>query len=110
MYPSLEQLAVTMADSDEIEVKMMISLDASVFSRSSVDVICQIREESLDYEKLETMPGMIGHMVMPEDTLWTLAKTYYASPDDIREVNGLEGEELTVGKPVLIVKNMEIFK
>ena len=110
VYPSLEQLAVTMADSDEIEVKMMISLDASVFSRSSVDVICQIREESLDYEKLETMPGMIGHMVMPEDTLWTLAKTYYASPDDIQEVNGLEGEELPVGKPVLIVKNMEIFK
>ena len=30
--------------------------------------------------------------------------------EDIKEVNGLDGEELPVGKPILIVKNMEIFK
>lgn len=110
VYPSLEQLVVTMADSDEIEAKMMISLDASVFSKTSVEVIRQIREESLDFGKLEAMPGIVGHMVKSEDTLWTLAKMYYVSPEDIKEVNGLDGEELPVGKPILIVKNMEIFK
>ena len=70
----------------------------------------QIREESLDFGKLEAMPGIVGHMVKSEDTLWTLAKMYYVSPEDIKEVNGLDGEELPVGKPILIVKNMEIFK
>ena len=110
VYPSLEQLSVTMTDSDEIEVKMMISLDAAVFSYTSVELVHQIREEALDYETLEAMPGIVGHRILPEDTLWSVAKTYYASPEDIKEVNDLEDEMLIVGKSILIVKNMEIFK
>ena len=110
VYPSLEQLSVTMTESDEIEVKMMISLDASVFTYTSAEMVQQIREETLDYEKLEAMPGIVGHRVLPGDTLWSVAKTYYASPEDIKEVNNLEEEQLIVGKPILIVKNMEIFK
>ena len=73
-------------------------------------MVCQIREEALDYETLEAMPGIVGHRILPEDTLWSVAKTYYASPEDIKEVNDLEDEMLIVGKSILIVKNMEIFK
>ena len=110
VYPSVEQLNVTMTDSDEIEVKMVISLDATIFKIVSVEVVSQVLEEALDYKKIEAMPGMIGHMVGSEDTLWALAKQYYASPEDIREMNGLDGDKLPVGESILIMKNMEIFK
>lgn len=39
-----------------------------------------------------------------------VGKKYYASPEDIREVNELSGDELPVGQPILIMKNMEILK
>ena len=110
VFPSIEQLSAAMTDNDEIEIRMVISLDASVYKNVSADVVCQVREEALDYEKLESMPSMIGHVVMPGDTLWALAKTYFAAPEDIREMNHLNGDELTVGQSVFIVKNMEIFK
>ena len=110
VYPSVEQLNVTMTDSDEIEVKMIVSLDTAIFKSVPIEVVCQVREEALDFEKIEAMPGMIGHVVEPNDSLWTLAKMYYASPEDIREINHLEGDELPVGQPLLIMKNMEIFK
>lgn len=106
----LEQLTATMTDSNEIEVKMIISLDASIFKNVNVGVVCQITEEPLDFGKIESMPGMVGHIVAPEDTIWALAKKYYASPEDIREVNDIKGDELPVGQSVLIMKNMEIFK
>lgn len=110
IFPGLEQLNATMTDNDEIEVKMIISLDASVFKSEKVQVVTQVREEPLDFEKIEAMPGMTGHVVEAGDSIWTLAKKYYASPEDIREVNGLNGDELPVGQPILIMKNMEILK
>lgn len=106
----IEQLNTTMTDSDEIEVKMTISLDASIYKYIDTDVVCQVFEEPLDYDKIESMPGIVGHVVMPEDTLWNLAKKYDANPKDLIEMNGLTGEELLPGMSVLIMKNMEIFK
>lgn len=110
IFPSLEQLNATMTDNDEIEVKMVISLDASIFKSEGIQIVTQVREEPLDFEKIEAMPGMTGHVIEEGDSIWTLAKKYYASPEDIREVNGLTGDELPVGQPILIMKNMEIFK
>lgn len=110
IFPSLEQLNATMTDNDEIEVKMVISLDASIFKSEEIQIVTQVREEPLDFEKIEAMPGMTGHVIEEGDSIWTLAKKYYASPEDIREVNGLTGDELPVGQPILIMKNMEIFK
>lgn len=110
IFPSLEQLSATMTDNDEIEVKMVISLDASIFKSENIQVVTQVREEPLDFEKIEAMPGMTGHVIEEGDSIWTLAKKYYASPEDIREVNGLKGDELPVGQPILIMKNMEILK
>lgn len=110
VYPGLGQLTATMTDSDEIEVKMVISLDASIFKPIEIQVVTQVREEPLDFEKIEAMPGMTGHVVTQEDTLWTLAKKYGAAPEDIREINSIVGDELPVGQPILIMKNMEILK
>ena len=106
----IEQLNTTMTDSDEIEVKMTISLDASIFRYMDTDVVCQVFEEPLDYAKIESMPGIVGHVVMPEETLWNLAKKYDANPEELKEMNSLSGEDLIPGQSVLIMKNMEIFK
>lgn len=110
VYPGVEQLSVTMTDSDEIEVKMLISLDASVLKTLPVEVVCQVKEEPLDYVQMESMPSMIGHVVTDGDTLWTLAKKYYANPEEICEINDLKEDKLPIGQPILITKNMEIFK
>lgn len=110
IYPGLEQLNATMTDNAEVEVKMVISLDASVFETIGIQAVTQVKEEPLDFEKIEAMPGMTGHVVTAEDSIWTLAKKYCATPEDIREINGITGDELPVGQPILIMKNMEIIK
>lgn len=108
--PGVEQLNVTMSNSDEIEVKMVISLDATIFKPMTFQAVCQVQEEPVDFEKIEAMPSMLSHIVEPEDSLWTLAKRYSANPEDILEINELTEDTLPVGQPILIMKNMEIFK
>ncbi|MDD6231695.1 SPOCS domain-containing protein [Frisingicoccus sp.] len=110
IYPSLEQLNASMTDNNEIEVKMIISLDTSVFKSLEIPVVNDVHEEPLDFEKIEAMPGITGHVVSEGDSIWNLAKRYYASPEDIRELNDLKGDELLAGQPLLIMKNMEILK
>ena len=51
---------------------------------------------------------MVGYITKEGDTLWKLAKCFFASLEDIREINGLESDELTPGTPLLIMKNMDI--
>ena len=92
------------------EVKMIISLDTSVFKSLEIPVVNDVHEEPLDFEKIEAMPGITGHVVSEGDSIWNLAKRYYASPEDIRELNDLKGDELLAGQPLLIMKNMEILK
>ena len=55
----LEQLSTTMIDSNEIEVRAVINLNAVVFSGREEEIISEIREEELDMEKLQNMPGTV---------------------------------------------------
>lgn len=104
--PVLEQMSSNMQDSEEIEVKMMLVLSAIVFKRMKVSVIEDIKEEPMDESAWEAMPGIIGYIVKPGDELWTLAKNFNTTVDEIMSANGLEQDQLTPGqKLILIVRN-----
>lgn len=108
VYPSIEQMSVSMSSGDELDVKAVLSLDTFVYTSVSARIITDVKEEALDLEKIGKMPGMVGYITKEGDTLWKLAKCFFASPEDIREINGLESDELTPGTPLLIMKNMDI--
>lgn len=104
--PVLEQMSSNMQDSEEIEVKMLLVLSAIVFKRMKVSVIEDIKEEPMDESVWESMPGIIGYIVKPGDELWTLAKNFNTTVDEIMSANGLEQEQLAPGqKLILIVRN-----
>ena len=53
------------------------------------------------------MPGITVYIMKPGDTLWNIAKKFYTTVDEIRQMNGLEEEELAVGTPLVLVKKVE---
>lgn len=103
----LEQLSTTMIDSDEIEVKIVMNLNALVLRQQKVGIIQEIEEQELDKEKLQNMPGIIGYMVQPGDTLWDIAKAFYTSIDTIMELNALESEEVKPYDTLILMKKVE---
>ena len=65
-----------------------------------------VSEQPLDYEELQKIPGIVGYIVKDGDTLWSIAKRYFTTVDDIRDQN--EGiEEVKPGDKLLIVKEIE---
>lgn len=104
----LEQLSTTMIDSEELEVKVGINLNALVVRVHKEDCIVDMEEAQLDMKKLAELPGIVGYIVQPGDSLWSIAKQYYTTPDRICRLNNLESEDVQAGNKLIIMKTVEI--
>ena len=38
-----------------------------------------VRSEPADLERLESMPGIVGYIVQPGDSLWKIAKKFHTT-------------------------------
>ena len=105
----VEQLLVTLAGSETVEVKAVLAFDAFLRNPVSAEVITNVELRPADLEKQEKRPGIVGHIVQDGEDLWGLAKKYMTTVDGIMEVNGLESEKIKSGDKLLIFKeNMSI--
>lgn len=102
--PRLEQISGIMIDSEEVEIKAVISLDFIAFSGKKENIITDIKVSEVDYEKLSRMPGIAGYIVKEGDTLWKLAKKYYTTAESIKTVNKLVSDVLVPGSKLIVVK------
>ena len=100
----VEQLAVTLAGSEAVEVKAILSFDVFLRRLMPVGMITEVRMEPLDMEELSERPGIVGHIVQNGEDLWSLAKKYMTTIDGIREINGLNDEKVSPGDKLLIFK------
>ena len=100
----VEQLAVTLAGSEAVEVKAILSFEVFLRRLATVEVITEVRTEPLDMKELSERPGIVGHIVQNGEDLWSLAKKYMTTIDGIREINGLNDEKVSQGDKLLIFK------
>lgn len=103
--PQLEQLSAVMLDGDELELKAQVDLNIAAFEKGQVQGMDEIEVNPLPYEKIKVLPAMVGYIVKDGDTLWSIAKRYYTTIDNIRQINKLENDMLTQGQKLLIVKS-----
>ena len=100
----VEQLQVTMLDGEEMDVKAVVSFSTVVFKSISLELITQVNAAELDSGKMSALPGMVVYMVKEGDNLWNIGKKYYVPVEAIRELNGLDSDELKAGQKLLVVK------
>lgn len=103
----LEQLSTNMLDSNEIEVKVVLNLNAIVLKQESQDIIREIRESEPDMEKIRNLPGIVCYVVQPDDTLWDIARTFYTTVDEIKQLNDLVSDEIKPKDRLILVKKVE---
>ena len=105
----VEQLLVTMAGSEAVEIKAVLAFDTFVRKQVSVEVITEAETEPINIEEMDQRPGIVGHIVQQGEDLWSLAKKYMTTVEGIMEVNGLQDESAKSGDKLLIFKeNMSI--
>ena len=106
--PSLEFLNAMMLGGNELEIKAAVRADTLVRRQFTCPLIVRVNEAPFDEEKIHQMPGLVGVVVQPGDTLWKLAKRFHASVDSIRMMNQLSSDELRVGQRLLIMKQSKL--
>ena len=94
-----------MLNSEEVEVKAQINLDICVFERGNIDVITDMQVHPIDYEKKSKMPGIVAYVAKKDDTIWSVARKYYATTESIRTINNLESDYINEGDRLIIVKS-----
>ena len=107
LQTDLEQLSTTMADSDELEVKATVSVNALVLKCETEKIISKVDEMPLDLKKIQAMPGITVYMVKPKDTMWDIAKRFYTTVEEVCALNDLTDEKIEPGQPLLLVKKVE---
>lgn len=100
----VEQLGIAMPDGEEVEVRAILSVAVSVFRDVPVQVIDEVSEEVQDREKMAALPSMVAYVVQEGEDLWTIGKRYYVPVQSLIELNELDGEEVTPGQKLLILK------
>ena len=103
---NIEQLAVNMIDSEELEVRAVCDVQVIVFKNIRENTISDIQCHAADSDRMGTLPGIVGYIAKQGDTLWQIGKKYYVPVKQIRETNGLTSDELHPGDKLLIVKTL----
>lgn len=86
-----------MIDSNEIEIKAVISLNVLVLQCEKRMIISKIEEQPLDMDKIQVMPGITVYIVKSGDTMWDIAKRFYTTVEEICGLNELENETVVPG-------------
>lgn len=104
IFEALEQIYLSMPDSDRIEVRAALNITACVLEQYCVDQITAVTAEPYDLEAYKKSPGMKIHFVQPKETLWTIAKENKVTMENIKTMNELQTEELVPGQKLLLLK------
>lgn len=106
LQTGLEQLTVTMVDSEEVEVKVSVNLNIFAVQVHKNPCIVDVEERELDLKKLQEMPGIVGYVVQPEDSLWSISKQYYTTPEKICELNQIKEKDIQPGCKLILLKTV----
>ncbi|HKM03324.1 MAG TPA: SPOCS domain-containing protein [Lachnospiraceae bacterium] len=103
--PNVEQINVSMVDSEEIDVKALLSYHTVVFCNNTSAVIKDVTVSELNLDLLSKLPSIVIYIVKAGDSLWQIGKRYYVPVARIKELNGLTSDLIYPGDKLLIVKD-----
>lgn len=103
---SMDQLTVSMISARELEVKAMLQVQVLLGKQETLGLVEDLEEAPLDMERLRILPGIVVHVVQPEETLWEISKMHSTTCQAVMELNGLKEENVKPGVRLLLVKKM----
>ena len=90
--------------SDQIEWKVEVNFQTIVFCSRPEYTITDAEFVPFTEKELEEQYSMIGYRSIEGDTLWSVGKQFYISPEEVAERNNLEDEIIPSGKMLLLIR------
>ncbi|MCL2573922.1 MAG: DUF3794 domain-containing protein [Defluviitaleaceae bacterium] len=104
---SIEHIGFNMLSGKEVEVRFLLSADTLVQESVQAEYISDIEFSPLNKEEMDSMPSMVVLCVQKSDSLWSIAKKYNASLEELAAINDIDSTaELRDGQRLLVVKKI----
>jgi hypothetical protein len=104
---SIDHVGFNMLSGREIEMRFLLSFNTQVLQEKETNVITAVEFSEMDPDALDGMSSMTVYVVQPGDNLWTIAKKYNTSIDDLVSVNGLDStNKIAPGLKLLVLKKI----
>ncbi|MEE1086171.1 MAG: DUF3794 domain-containing protein [Schaedlerella sp.] len=100
----IEQMSVSLAGSEAVEIKAVLAFDTFVRKPVVMQMITTMEIKDAQPDADGKRPGIVGYVVKEGDDLWNLAKKYMTTVKEIQKINNLESEVLKRGEVLLILK------
>lgn len=107
IFLAIDQLTVSMLDAQELEMKAILQAQILAWNTQELRFMEEIEEKPLNMEMMKKMPGILIHMVQPEETLWDIAKNHFTSCEAILNLNEMKEENIKAGQKLLLVKELQ---
>lgn len=104
IVPFLDQISGMQQSDTQIEIKAEVSLEVLAFTNEQAKAVLDMAVTPINQERKKSLPGVVGYVVKKDDTLWGIAKKYYTTVDRIKEINGLDSDNINVGDKLVVVK------
>ncbi len=98
----LEHMAYTISSPRDLELRSIILLNLKAMSPGSCQLVSEITYNT--EAAPPQLPQMVVYFVQKGDTLWSIAKHYRITPDEILAANGSEKEFLKPGNKIYIFR------
>ena len=101
----IERTSFSLLAPDEIEVKIILDAKAEVFEEIKINAIIGLEEGELSSRQ---QSGIFVYFIRPGDNLWSIAKRYNTTIENILKFNALpEDGELEVGSRIVVYKKYD---
>ncbi len=105
VVPMVTDSSFQLYRSNEIEWKAEVNFQTIVFCNEPEYMITGAEFTPFTEEELAAQHSMIGYRSEEGDSLWSVGKRFYVSPEMVAEQNHLEDEVIPVGKMLLLVRS-----
>lgn len=101
----LEHCNYSMISSNQVEIRIVISVNSKVESKKKLHVISKANENMIEENKLKPKPSVIIYITQPGDNLWKIAKKYGTTVDNLVKTNNLADRDILIpGQQIIILK------
>ena len=103
----LEQLNAVMTNSDEIEIKAVISLDALIMRQLEAEIITDVTVKPYDEEKNTGIARNCRLCSKAGRYFMENCKNFYSTVDSIKTINELKDDKIHPGDRLVLMKKVE---
>lgn len=104
---SIDRISFNMLSGGEVELRFVLNVDTTVQENIRAEYISDIEFSPINSEDMDMMPSMVVLCVQKGDSLWSIAKKYNASLEELASINEIDSAaELKVGQKLLVVKKV----